>query len=76
MSTKKYDQRPEHPPSPPAAGLDMLGEIFRLRAALLLYHEAWNGCERDWHKAMRKASRNADRVLYPNDQAEPPEERR
>jgi len=44
----------------------MLGEISRLREALLLYHEAWNGCEGNWRKAMRAASRNADRVLYPN----------
>jgi hypothetical protein len=71
MNNTDSTDKPKHWPSPPAAGSDMLGEIFRLRAALLLYHEAWNGCERDWHKAMRKASRNADRVLYPNTQAEP-----
>lgn len=45
---------------------DALREMWRLREALLLYHEAWNGCEGNWHKAMRYASRNAERVLWPN----------
>jgi len=42
-------------------------EISRLRTALLLYHEAWNGCEGDWHNAMRAASDNADCVLWPSE---------
>lgn len=36
-----------------------------LRIALLLYHEAWNGCEGDWHAAMKVASAAAEAVLYP-----------
>lgn len=39
-------------------------ELENLREALLLYHEAWNGCEGDWHKAMKEASRNAEEVLW------------
>ena len=35
-----------------------------LRTALLLYHEAWNGCEGDWHAAMKVASKEAEAVLY------------
>jgi hypothetical protein len=41
-----------------------IDEIHRLRIALLFYHEAWNGCERDWHTAMREASKNADKALW------------
>lgn len=52
----------------PPTDLDLaLGMIFNLREALLLYHEAWNGCEGDWRKAMSEASRNADAVLYPKE---------
>ncbi len=43
-------------------------ENRKLREALLLYHEAWNGCERNWHAAMKSASKNADEVLWPEDQ--------
>lgn len=45
-------------------------QIRELREALLLYHEAWNGCERNWHKAMCEASHNADHVLWPNAQGQ------
>lgn len=45
-------------------------EIRKLREALLLYHEAWNGCESDWLAAMREASKNAEAVLWPNKQSE------
>jgi hypothetical protein len=38
-----------------------------LREALCLYHEAWNSCEGDWHKAMREASANANYVLWPKE---------
>jgi len=41
-----------------------LKEIRKLRTALLLYHEAWNGCEGDWHKAMKSASKYAETVLW------------
>lgn len=44
---------------------DALKEIGELREALLLYHEAWNGCEGNWHKAMKSASQNAEKVLWP-----------
>lgn len=42
-------------------------EIRKLREALLLYHEAWNGCEGDWRAAMRMASKNAEDVLWPKE---------
>lgn len=53
-----------------------LAMIFQLREALLLYHEAWNGCEGDWRTAMRIASRNADQVLYPKAASPAPAQRR
>lgn len=37
--------------------------ITELKSALLLYHEAWCGCEGDWKAAMRVASKNADKLL-------------
>jgi hypothetical protein len=49
--------------------IEASAEIGRLREALLLYHEAWNGCEGNWHQAMKRASANAEAVLWPNDQA-------
>ena len=42
-------------------------QINNLRAALLLYHEAWNGCERNWREAMCNASQIADALLWPDD---------
>lgn len=58
---------PEHGGFHPQAvqtAKDALVEIHRLREAVLLYHEAWNGCEGNWHEAMRTASKNADSVLW------------
>jgi hypothetical protein len=49
--------------------LDAKQEIINLRTALLLYHEAWNGCEGDWKGAMKRASANADAILWPEEQA-------
>ena len=46
--------------------VEATAEIGRLREALLLYHEAWNGCEGNWHGAMKRASVNAEAVLWPN----------
>ena len=43
---------------------DAYAKMVDLRYALLLYHEAWNGNERDWHRAMREASHNAEQVLW------------
>ena len=50
---------------------DALEAIRELREALLLYHEAWNGCDGNWHVAMKNASKNADTVLWPNAAGEP-----
>ena len=47
-----------------AAAKGALSAIRELMEALLLYHEAWNGCEADWRSAMRAASKNADKVLW------------
>ena len=56
--------------------IEATAEIRRLREALLLYHEAWNGCEGNWHGVMKRASVNAEAVLWPNTQAEPPARRK
>jgi len=52
---------------------DALAEIERLRTALLLYHEAWNGCEGDWKTAMREASKEAESVLWQNEKTNQPQ---
>lgn len=46
---------------------EAIREIGALRNALLMYHEAWNGHERDWREAMRIASKQAEFALHGGD---------
>lgn len=46
-----------------ASKIDSAAEIKRLRDALLMYHQAWNGSSVEWKQAMRRSSDNAETAL-------------